>query len=830
MTQAVPLRGPPSPAALHRRSGLDLLAQAAAVLAPALLFAIFAANAWHAAWDDAGAELRRSADTVAEYARRVLDSHALRLDRANDLLAGLDDDRIRAEEPRLHAAFARIAGQGADADSGISIFVFDAAARPLVSASVLPVPRDLDLSDREFNQALRDPSVEEPHLSGVQVGRIDRRAFFALTRRRAPSGTLPPGTYEGVLNYSIYVDHAAEDLRRMAVRPTDIISLVHRDGRVLARSVPAPGDPTRLRVSAEGPMLAAMARGDVAFTARRPSGLDGVERLAVYRAVTGYPAYVALARPRSAIVWRWAQGATTQGLAALAAAVALLTVAAAIRRRRLAEDAEALALADANLALERRVAERTMALAESRQRAEEAATERAAILSQLAEGVIVADRDGRITFVNDAAARIHGAEHLGVPPEGYAEAYELLTEDGQPHPPDRLPLFRAVREGAVVTDARWRIRRPDGVVVLAAGSARPLRDAGGRAIGAVLTLRDETARDEAERALAASEAEFRAIFDTAAAGVTEVDVATNRYRRVNRRFCELVGRSEAAILGAGLGPDDVTHPDDRGINVSARAAAAADGRQEGDKRYLRPDGSVIWVRINAAVAARDTAGAPARTVAMVQDITERRQAERRQALLVAELNHRVKNALATVQAIASQTLRGAGGDPGRFAADFTARLRVLAHAHDLLTDNAWQAADLDALARAALAPWIAPDSPDRVRMRGLAGIPLGPRQAQAMVLALHELATNAAKHGALSRPGGRVGLEAAPGAGALRLLWREEDGPPVAGPPARRGFGTRLLERGLAADLGPGSSVRLAFPADGVRAEILFRPDGEAPA
>jgi PAS domain S-box-containing protein len=819
---------PPPPS--RRRAGLDRLAQVAAVLAPALLFAIFAANAWHAAWDDAGAELRRSADTAAEYARRVLDSHALRLDRANDLLAGLDDDRIRVEEARLHAAFARIAKQGADADPGISIFVFDAAARPLVSASVMPVPRNLDLSDREFNQALRDPAVEEPHLSGVQVGRLDKRAFFALTRRRAPSGTQPPGRYEGVLNYSIYSDHAAEDLRRMAAQPADIVSLVHRDGRVLARSVPAPGDPTQLRVSTSGPMLAAMARGELAFTSRRPSALDGVERLAVYRAVTGYPAYVALARPRSAIVARWAQGAAIQGLAALGAAAALLTVAAAIRRRRLAEDAEAEALADANLVLERRVAERTAALAEATQRAEDAAAERATILSQLAEGVIVADRHGQITFVNDAAARIHGAAHLGVPPEGYARAYELLTEDGHPHPPDDLPLFRAVREGTVVTDARWRIRRPDGVVVLASGSARPLLDATGQPHGAVLTLRDETARDRAERALAASEAEFRAIFDTAAAGVTEVDVATNRYRRVNRRFGELVGRNEAEIIGAGLGPDDVTHPADRAINISAGAAAAPDGRQEGDKRYIRPDGGVIWVRISAAVAARDAAGNPKRTVSMVQDITERRQAERRQALLVAELNHRVKNALATVQAIASQTLRGAGGDPGRFATDFTGRLRVLARAHDLLTDNAWQAADLDVLARAALAPWIAAESPDRVAIRGLAGTPLGPRQAQAMVLALHELATNAAKHGALSRQGGRVALEASAAEERVRLSWREAGGPPVPGPPARRGFGTRLLERGLGADLGPGASVRLAFPADGVQAEILFRPDGDAMA
>jgi two-component sensor histidine kinase len=105
---------------------------------------------------------------------------------------------------------------------------------------------------------------------------------------------------------------------------------------------------------------------------------------------------------------------------------------------------------------------------------------------------------------------------------------------------------------------------------------------------------------------------------------------------------------------------------------------------------------------------------------------------------------------------------------------------------------------------------------------------VGPHQALALVLGLHELATNAAKHGALSRPEGRVEvrLSAAPGGGgALRILWAETGGPPLPdGPPARRGFGTRLLERALVQDLGPGSEVRLHFEPAGLRAEIGFFP------
>jgi PAS domain S-box-containing protein len=489
-------------------------------------------------------------------------------------------------------------------------------------------------------------------------------------------------------------------------------------------------------------------------------------------------------------------------------------------------DAEAAVLSAANLALERRVRERTAALSLSQQLAEQAAAERVAILSQLAEGVIVADEAGLVTFVNDAAARIHGVAELGVAPTGYAQHYHLMTEDGRPHPWEDLPLTRAVVKGEVVSDARWRIRRPDGAEVVAAGSARPLRDAEGRQVGAVLTLRDETARHHAELALAASEAEFRAIFDTAAVGVTEVCVATGRYIRVNRRFCELVGQTEQTIIGDGLGPIDLTHPEDRGISAVAQAAVSADGRHEAEKRYVFPTGEVIWVRVSAAVAARDDQGRPTRTVAVVQDVTERRQAERRQALLMAELNHRVKNVLATVQAIANQTLRGAGGDPARFAADFTGRLSVLARAHDLLTANAWQAAELGALARAALAPWLAAES-SRVELTGLDGVHIGPRQAQALVLGLHELATNAAKHGALSRPRGQVALRGVPEAeNRLRLSWQEQGGPVLAGQPSRRGFGTRLLERGLASDLGPDARVTLTYAPDGLVAEILFRADG----
>ena len=131
-------------------------------------------------------------------------------------------------------------------------------------------------------------------------------------------------------------------------------------------------------------------------------------------------------------------------------------------------------------------------------------TETSAILSQLAEGVIVTDTAGKITFVNEAAVALHGVKMLDIGPDDYSDGYHLLTEDGAPYPPQDLPLSRAVR-GERVLDARWRIRRPDGLEVIAIGNAHPIVGADGSQLGAVLTVRDDTARHQAEHRLRQSE-------------------------------------------------------------------------------------------------------------------------------------------------------------------------------------------------------------------------------------------------------------------------------------------------------------------------------------
>ena len=198
-------------------------------------------------------------------------------------------------------------------------------------------------------------------------------------------------------------------------------------------------------------------------------------------------------------------------------------------------------------------------------------------------------------------------------------------------------------------------------------------------------------------------------------------------------------------------------------------------------RMTAPDGAVIGVS------------------AVMRDIRARKRAERHQQLLIHELNHRVKNTLAIVQGLAQQSFKRVANEDAQRA--FDGRLMALASAHNLLTDQRWERAPLAALVAEVLAPYRG-ETAERVTLAGPA-VDLDPQTAVAIAMALHELATNAAKYGALSVPGGHVAIAWScldDGGPRVALDWVERGGPPVE-PPSRRGFGTRLIERGLSADL-----------------------------
>lgn len=194
-------------------------------------------------------------------------------------------------------------------------------------------------------------------------------------------------------------------------------------------------------------------------------------------------------------------------------------------------------------------------------------------------------------------------------------------------------------------------------------------------------------------------------------------------------------------------------------------------------------------------------------------------------LMVNELNHRVKNTLATVQSIVAQTLRN-GASSFQTRDTLTSRIVALSKAHDVLTNEQWSGADLLEIAKQAALPFRLGLGEARLRISG-PRVRVPPKTAIAMALALHELATNAMKYGALSNTDGYVEFTWKMSRGRGRIMtavWREVDGPPVSAP-TRTGFGTRLIERGLAADLN--GEVSMTFPPDGVVCTIRAQLDPE---
>jgi PAS domain S-box-containing protein len=254
------------------------------------------------------------------------------------------------------------------------------------------------------------------------------------------------------------------------------------------------------------------------------------------------------------------------------------------------------------------------------------------------------------------------------------------------------------------------------------------------------------------------------------------------------------------------------HPDDVAPLRVMRDGLMAEGRYEVEFRLIRPDnGQVVWI-YSAGVALRDEQGAIQRVIGVMHDITARRSEDDARNALVAELDHRVKNVLASVQSLAAQSARKTTSLDA-FLKTFAGRLEAMASAHTLLTATRWRGADIGSIAAAELgglapgqAHWFGPE------------ILLNPRATNALTLALHELATNAVKFGALSADTGRVTVSwtLRPG-GGFELSWVERGGPPVNAP-TRRGFGATLLDRVTGRELG--GEATLDFLAGGVRATI----------
>lgn len=510
--------------------------------------------------------------------------------------------------------------------------------------------------------------------------------------------------------------------------------------------------------------------------------------------------------------------------------------------------------------LRRRLAEAQASLAEELRRNEAFSRVAAAIgMRQSLEATVQAVIDG-------------GVELIGA--QFGAFFYNLVDEDGENYmlyalagaPPQAFAHFPMVRKTALFTptfegygvvrsddvtaDPRYGLNAPfhgmpKGHLPVRSYLAAPVKTADGLVLGGLFFGHDEPARFDARaetvvvglaaqaaiaversRASEASDnelserrrAEERLKFalDSGRLGSWELDVETRAYEA-----SDICKSNYGRTADQDFGFDDLVatiHDSDRARMLAAMdEAIRTGGDYDIEYRVVIPSGETRWVHARGRAAVRDETpvigGGVRRMAGVSLDVTARKRAEERQRLLLNELNHRVKNTLVTVQSMAAQTLRSAE-DLNAFREAFEARLIALSQTHNLLTEQNWEGASLREIVDAELEAFAGRERLDFDYARDLR---LNPKATVAIGMAIHELATNAAKYGALSSPEGRVtvawAIEPTDAPSRLVLRWTERDGPAVV-TPTRRGFGARLLEKGLAGELS--GQVRLAYDQSGL--------------
>ncbi|HYC04197.1 MAG TPA: PAS domain-containing protein [Azospirillaceae bacterium] len=447
----------------------------------------------------------------------------------------------------------------------------------------------------------------------------------------------------------------------------------------------------------------------------------------------------------------------------------------------------------------RRSAERQLAATEAGRRA---------ILDSVGEGFIVLDREFRVLEMNRRALEIDGRPASDLLGRSHWELWpEAAGTEVERHYRTAMAERRPVAfEHHYVGGGHdvWLDLR-----------AYPTEE------GLAVLYRDISARKRAETLLAETDRRLRATWDNAGVGICEVD-REGRYLAVNGTFTRMTGYRVEDFAGRSF-LDMIDDEEDRRRSRAAFEAIIRGelGHGRAERYYTAKDGRRWWAEIRTT-AVRDEAGRFVYAVRVVQDITERRRIQERQTLLMREVDHRAKNALAVVQTVVRLT-RAEG--QREFLEAVEGRIAALARAHGLLATGGWSGAGLRTLVEEELSPYVG-DGHGGAEVSG-PEVTLAPDSVQPAAMILHELATNAAKYGALSHPGGRVRLSWTPAPdGGLVLDWREEGGPPLAGAPARRGFGSEMVTA-AATQLG-GRAESVWHPA-GLRFRLTIAADCLAP-
>jgi PAS domain S-box-containing protein len=438
------------------------------------------------------------------------------------------------------------------------------------------------------------------------------------------------------------------------------------------------------------------------------------------------------------------------------------------------------------------------------------------LLGALPAAIYVTDASGRITYCNQGAADLWGAvPRLGT--DKWCDFARFYHADGQPMRRRDCPTQIALQEGRAVRGCEALMQRHDGTRIYVMPNPTPLREATGAIVGVVNMTLDISERKEAELALAERDLQLALAGKAARVGSFAYDTDTELIQ-VSQGYVAIHGLAEGttqiprSTWRAGVHAEDLMRLD------AQRERVWRQQRREDNAEYrvLLADGEIRWIE-SRSFTSYDHGGRPQRVVGVNIDITERKRTEEHQRVLVAELDHRVKNVLATVSAIISRTQEG-----NQVAADFAAaldgRIRSMSSTHELLSQGRWRGIRLLELVQRELAPFA---TSDNIEIAGPDTV-LGAEAAQIMAMVLHELVTNAAKYGALSTPTGRVRVGwcwRTNGAPHARLLieWQEIGGPCV---PARNqsGYGTSVIRELLPYELG--GKVELRFAGDGVNCTL----------
>jgi len=426
-----------------------------------------------------------------------------------------------------------------------------------------------------------------------------------------------------------------------------------------------------------------------------------------------------------------------------------------------------------------------------------------AVLDALPVALYHTDSEGRLTYYNDAAAKLWGWR----PPLGqlWCGSYRILNLDGSPLPHDQCPMAVTLKDGVPVVGAQAIAERPDGSRVAFMPHPELMRDETGKVTGAINVLVDVTDRMSAEARLAA----IVASSEDAIVGKTLDGIVRSWNAGAQRIFGytpgEIIGQPIMRII-----PPELQH-EEAGIIARISRGERID---HFDTVRVAKDGR----RVDVSLTISPIHGPTGRVIGaskIARDIGERKQAEIIHRLLIDELNHRVKNTLATVQAIGRQSLAHARSQP-EFVDSFTNRIQSLAKAHALLTESRIQGASLHELIEEQIQIGAKPDR--RITWSG-PSLLLDAQRTIHLGMILHELASNARRHGALSTSTGRAAIqwELKTGSGRTLILdWDETDGPPVR-TQNETGFGAKLIHQTARSY---GGKAQFDFRAQGVHCRI----------